>query len=89
MPRRDGTGPMGMGAMTGKGLGVCTGENAPVYGRGFKRGCGRGFGRGNGRGLGLGANANWSQTDSKQRLQERKEQLMTMLDAVNKRLENL
>ena len=28
MPRRDGTGPMGAGSMTGKGLGVCIGANA-------------------------------------------------------------
>lgn len=89
MPRRDGTGPTGMGAMTGKGLGVCSGENAPVYGRGFRRDCGRGLGRGNRLGLGLGAKANFSPTDQKHMLQARKEQLMTMLDAVNKRLESL
>ena len=28
MPRRDGTGPMGAGSMTGRGLGSCTGVNA-------------------------------------------------------------
>jgi len=42
MPRQDGTGPAGQGAMTGRGLGPC--------------GCGmrRGFGKGFGRGLGFG-----------------------------------
>ena len=38
MPNFDGTGPQGMGAMTGRGLGPCGG--------GMRRGCGRGFGRG-------------------------------------------
>ncbi|MDD4843504.1 MAG: DUF5320 domain-containing protein [Anaerotignum sp.] len=48
MPRRDGTGPMGMGAKTGRGAGFCTGlatkENLGGFGCGF--GCG--FGKGNG-----------------------------------------
>jgi len=40
MPGRDGTGPLGYGPMTGRGLGPC--------GRGlaFRRGFGMGFGRG-------------------------------------------
>jgi hypothetical protein len=85
MPRRDGTGPMGMGAMTGRGLGVCTGVNAPIYGRGFGRGLGLGFGRG----FGFGANANYNQTASKEALQAQKEQLQITLDAIDKRLESL
>ena len=44
MPRRDGTGPMGQGAMTGRGFGYCTGANAPYYGYGCRRGFGRGYG---------------------------------------------
>jgi hypothetical protein len=80
MPRRDGTGPMGMGAMTGRGLGVCTGVNAPIYGRGFGRGLGLGFGRG----FGFGANANYNQTASKEALQAQKEQLQITLDAIDK-----
>lgn len=40
MPRFDGTGPEGMGPMTGRGFGPCGG------GRGFgRRGLGKGFGR--------------------------------------------
>jgi hypothetical protein len=35
MPRRDGTGPMGAGSMTGRGLGLCTGANAVKYGAGL------------------------------------------------------
>lgn len=99
MPRRDGTGPMGMGAMTGRGIGVCTGVNVPVYGGWVGRGCGRGFGRGFGRGQGLGygqgygfaanANYNYYQTNTKETLQAQKEQLKMALDAIEKRLESL
>ena len=55
MPRGDGTGPMGQGPMTGRGLGYCSGyphpgfmNPGPGFGRGFGRGWGRGFGRGRG-----------------------------------------
>lgn len=66
MPRGNGTGPMGMGSMTGRGQGLCAGNNTPGAangggwtgqgrgsGMGFARGC-RGTG-GGGRGLGRGA----------------------------------
>jgi len=57
MPRGDGTGPMGMGAMTGRGAGWCAGFNTPGYanpvpGRGFGMGFGRGGGFYGGRGGG-------------------------------------
>lgn len=48
MPRRDGTGPMGMGSMTGRGAGVCTGFAAPDY---MNSGIGYGMGYGRGRGF--------------------------------------
>lgn len=52
MPRGDGTGPAGLGPMTGRAAGYCAGYNAPGYanpiprrGMGFSRGFrGRGFG---------------------------------------------
>lgn len=52
MPGGDGTGPTGMGPMTGRGAGYCAGYNAPGYanpiaGRGFGRGRGGGWGRRN------------------------------------------
>jgi hypothetical protein len=59
MPAGDGTGPMGMGPMSGRAAGFCAGYDAPCYAnpspsRGFGRGFGRGFwgrgGRGGGRG---------------------------------------
>jgi uncharacterized protein DUF5320 len=49
MPRRDGTGPMGMGSKTGKGAGFCTvsatNENLESLGCGFGFGKGRGYRR--------------------------------------------
>ncbi len=40
MPGRDGTGPMGQGAMTGKGIGYCVGNNASrKLGLSYRRGC--------------------------------------------------
>lgn len=59
MPRGDGTGPMGMGAMTGRGAGWCAGFGVPGYanpipGRGFGMGFGRGRGFFGGRGGGRG-----------------------------------
>jgi len=57
MPGGDGTGPLGMGAMTGRAAGFCAGYGMPGYmnpipGRGFGMGFGRGrgFGGGGGRG---------------------------------------
>jgi hypothetical protein len=57
MPRGDGSGPSGMGPMTGRGMGYCTGNSVPGYanyGRGsFGAGFGSGFRRGYGRGFGF------------------------------------
>jgi hypothetical protein len=55
MPAGDGTGPMGLGPMTGRGAGYCGGFAMPGYmnpmpGRGMGMGWGRGRGRGRGRG---------------------------------------
>jgi hypothetical protein len=54
MPAGDGTGPRGMGPMTGRGAGYCAGYDVPGYahpmpGRGFGVGWGRGGGWGRGR----------------------------------------
>ena len=41
MPAQDGTGPMGQGSLTGRGLGPCnTSGVAPLWCRGFRRGFG-------------------------------------------------
>ena len=50
MPGRNGTGPMGAGAMTGRGLGLCSGAGnlarGARLGLGLGMACRRGFGRG-------------------------------------------
>lgn len=47
MPRLDGTGPMGCGPTTGRGMGNCVNARRPMQGSGFNRGRrGGGFGRG-------------------------------------------
>jgi len=65
MPGGDGTGPLGLGPMTGRAAGFCAGYPVPGYlnpvpgrgrgwfwgGRGLRRGFRGGFGRGFGRGF--------------------------------------
>ena len=92
MPGRDGTGPMGAGSMTGRGLGFCTGANAVRYGAGFGLGlgpgltCRRGFGRRFGRGFAI--NEATSKTQ-KELLQNQKTILEKRLEAIDKQLEDL
>lgn len=93
MPYLDGTGPGGLGPMTGRGLGRC--------GRGFgygTRGYGRGYGfRGYGRGFGygLGAYGRWkgayylpfsSLREDKAFLEEQREYLRDELNYIEKML---
>lgn len=63
MPGGDRTGPMGMGPMTGRGLGYCAGAGAPGYvnpAPGLGRGFGGGWGWwGRGRGGGGRGWRNW------------------------------
>ena len=80
MPRRDGTGPMGMGAMTGRGVGM-TPANPVLY----ATGCGRGKGRG----FGSGAYANYSEASAKEVLETQKDRLENMLSTIEKQLESL
>ena len=92
MPRRNGTGPMGAGAMTGRGLGLCTGANAVKYGAGHGMGlglgfaCRRGFGRGFGRGFAINQTSPKTQ---KELLTEQKTMLQDRLEAIDKQLESL
>ncbi len=92
MARRDGTGPMGAGAMTGRGLGVCPGAAAPMYGNyyggsypGRGPGCGRGFARGGGRGFGFSPHV----ALSKDMLKAQKDQLESLIESIDKELEEL
>lgn len=91
MPRMDGTGPEGRGAMTGRGLGPCGGGNAVRggglgrRGRGNRPLCGRGYGRGFGRGFGMNE---VSAENRKQRLEEHKALLQEELNAINQELDS-
>ncbi len=100
MPRRDGTGPIGSGAMTGRGLGLCAQENTTNndfrsrsglgvrsgLGRGCRCGSGRGLGRSLGRGFGVNQNFVETQKDS---LQAQKELLKNRLKVIENELNNL
>lgn len=88
MPRRDGTGPMGAGSMTGRGLGLCTGANAVKYGAGLGMGLGLGFACRRGFGRGFAFNQTFSKTQ-KELLNEQKTMLQDRLEVIDKQLENL
>jgi len=93
MPRMDGTGPMGMGAATGRGLGICTGAytNRANYvrrgrglGMGFRRFAGRGLGRGFKEGFGFTGAVN-----DKSFLKNQASALRAQLSAVEKQLSDI
>lgn len=104
MPRGDGTGPMGMGAMTGRGAGYCAGAvegygNAG-FGRGFGRRCaanwGTGFGYGRGMRGTVGPRGRMASTPvtahpdtERQWLKNQADALQRELDLVNKRLASM
>ena len=48
MPRGDGTGPRGLGSMTGRAAGYCAGYSTPGFANSYggRMGMGRGYGRG-------------------------------------------
>ena len=86
MPGGDGTGPVGLGAMTDRGLGICRGAANSGAGRGLGLGCRRGFGRG------MEKYSKEEQTASntqKEMLQEEKELLENRLELINKRIEGI
>jgi hypothetical protein len=56
MPAGDGTGPMGMGPMTGRAAGFCSGYDAPGWANAVP---GRGYGLGWGRGGAWGGRGGW------------------------------
>ncbi len=102
MPAGDRTGPEGMGAMTGRGAGFCSGDDVPGYansipgrGLGVGRSRGRWFrrGRGGGRGRGrFGYAPTWSAPPPAQEvgfLRSRAEWLKAQLDAIGRRITEL
>lgn len=80
MPRGDGTGPMGMGAMTGRGFGNCIKYGLPLIAGiaacfSFRKG--RGYGR------------QLSQSDNLTQLKEQADTLESNLNEVKKRISEL
>lgn len=84
MPGGDGTGPLGNGARTGRGLGCCAVSSQYNTSLGVGLGCRRGFGRGS-RYYAIPAEVTET---PKEVLQAQKELLERRLDIVNKQLEN-
>lgn len=89
MPRKDGTGPIGYGPMSGRGLGFCTGINAGRYGEGMKRSSGRGFGYRCGVGFGSFFNEEPAAMTEQEYLTKQKEYLESRLETINKQIESL
>lgn len=103
MPRFDGTGPRGVGPMTGGGRGYCNpawAGNRPLYGRQF--GYGRGYrGRGFRRGFGPGNDRGWGYapvydtpypmepSEEVNMLKTEADAMKSELDQINKRIEEL
>jgi len=77
MPRQDGTGPLGQGSMTERGLGPC--------------GCGmrRGFGRGYGRGFGFRRQVALTKEEEKKILEAELKEIETEKQAIEKRLKEM
>ena len=83
MPGRDGSGPMGQGALTGRGFGSCgTSRTARGFGRGF--GMRRGFGRNYSE-----APVEYTKDQEVADLKAEKEILERNLKSLNERMENL
>ena len=88
MPRRDGSGPMGAGSMTGRGLGLCTGINAARCGIRLGLGLGLGLAFRHGFGRRLAINKASSETQ-KEALLEQKDVLRNRLEVIDEQLKKL
>jgi hypothetical protein len=88
MPRRDGTGPIGMGPMTGRGFGFC---GHRFYGRRncFGRGFGPWYGAGYGFAPGYGQGYFKQDMTEKEFLKNQKEFLESQIELLEKELEDL
>lgn len=83
MPRRNGMGPMGMGAMTGRGMGFCRTNRFGIERIGFGYGYGRGMAR-----FSPWEEYSISPEDEKNFLQNEKATLETRLNEIEKILED-
>lgn len=89
MPGYDGTGPLGYGAFTGRGLGYCAGVVPAGRFAGRGRGRGRGLGLGFGTMAGFGTNPYAAPVAEKEILSNRVSGLKQELDALQKRIEEI
>ncbi|MGE4565371.1 MAG: DUF5320 domain-containing protein [Victivallaceae bacterium] len=89
MPRKDGTGPAGMGPASGRGAGYCAGAGMFEY-AGFGGRCGHGFRAAMGAGRGnLTPWFRFAPENERSLLQNRAEALKSQLNAVEQRLTEL
>lgn len=95
MPGGDGTGPRGMGPLTGRGLGFCSGAGVSGFMGGFRRlglACRRGWGAGRG-GYAAGdapiRPAEYGAEDERRMLSARAGMLREALDDIEARLKSL
>lgn len=88
MPRRDGTGPMGQGPKTGRGMGSCANVESPVFGYGRGLGLGKGLGIGCRRFRFFANTTSLSKDDLLFRKQMLKQELDTIDRALNRTAEN-
>lgn len=86
MPNKDGTGPQGMGPMTGRGFGPCAGGMG--FRRGFRR-AGRGFGRGFGFNRAFAGSVEFTKTEQKKILEEELKELEEEKKEIEKELKEL
>ena len=97
MPARDGSGPLGRGPRTGRGLGFCNVGNAVKYGAGLVAGLGvvglglrRGFRRFGAGGFGRYGGLNpYNAKTQKELLIEQRDLLQERLNLIRKQLEDL
>ena len=93
MPRRDGTGPMGQGPLSGRRTGACSGQGkgqgAGGMGKGMGRGAGQGFGQGMGPGNRGSVTSQGSEPLAKEELLQEKKMLQQRLEMINKHLEKV
>lgn len=93
MPRRDGTGPMGQGPLSGRRTGACGGQGQGQSAGGMGKGMGRGVSQGFGRGIGQGSRGVLSTQGreplAKEELLQEKKMLQQRLEMINKDLEKV
>ena len=91
MPGGDGSGPMGMGPMTGRAAGYCAGNAMPTRGRGPGRGFGLGFRGGWRRSDGYGMPYVAAPTPEQEvgSLEAQAQSLASSLESIKRRIEEL